>query len=200
MMKVKMWLMSCLSVLTLSGFGQKTPKNIPVEVVVNIVAHSNDKNLILYNTDRQLNIPDFAGRPDGSSQGVAATYSGIQMEMKGLVKDNRMQLTVSLMVYFDKSKSWAKKEGKNERVLAHEQNHFDLTAIKACELAQSISNTDYKSEKAMEQIREQQRKYTRELNELQVQYDRETKHGVLNEQQAAWAKRIAENLNAVNCF
>lgn len=193
--------LTLLLVVPLYCRAQKAPpKNLPVIVDVLIVEKPHEKHLILYSYDRPLVISDFRGRPDASSNGVAATYSGIQMELKASVKNNSMELSVALTIYFDPSKSWAKKEGKNARVLAHEQNHFDLTAIKACQLAKAIITAPYKSHNAMEQVRELQRKFTRELNDLQVQYDRETRHGIKEEVQAQWAERIEKDLKEVACF
>ena len=200
MSRMKMLLVLLLAI-PLWGTAQNTmPKNIPVTVSESIVADNDDKNLISFSRDRPLEIADFRGRPDPSSNGVAATYSGISMEMKASAKNNLMQVEVILKVYFDKSKSWAKKEGKNDRVLAHEQHHFNLTAIKACELARAISAANYKSENAMEQLRKLQQQYTKELNELQNQYDRETKHGTLDDEQAQWATRIKNELAKATCF
>lgn len=200
MLRIKMmWVL--LICLPFWATAQKAaPKNIPVNVSVTIEDKVDDKNLILFSYDRPLIVADFKGRPDASSHGVAATYSGIQVAMKGAIRDNKMQLDVLLTVYFDKSKSWAKKDGKSERVLAHEQNHFDLTALKACELSKAIASANYKSETAMQQIRDLQQKYTKELNELQVQYDRETKHGTIEEEQAKWSARIKSDLAAVGCY
>jgi len=200
MFRLKMILLVLVSLPFWSNAQKSAPKNIPVNVTTTIEDKVDDKNLILFSYDRPLIVADFKGRPDASSHAVAATYSGIQLAMKGAVRDNKMQLDVVLTVYFDKSKSWAKKDGKSDRVLAHEQNHFDLTALKACELSKAIANANYKSETAMQQIRDLQKKYTKELNELQVQYDRETQHGTIEEEQAKWAARIKSELAAVGCY
>lgn len=200
MVNIRIVLILLLMVPLYCGAQKAPPKNLPVIVDVQIADKAREKHQILYQVERPLVIGDFKGRPDPSSNGVAATYSGIQMELKATVKNNRMELNVVLTVYFDPSKSWAKKEGKNARVLAHEQNHFDLTAIKACQLAKAISETPYKSQHAMEQVRELQRKFTRELNDLQIQYDKETRHGIKEEIQAQWAERIGKEVQEVTCF
>jgi len=56
---------------------------LPVNLNVRFVDKTANPNLILYNVHRELAIKDFQGRPDMSSVGVGATFSGIQIAMEG---------------------------------------------------------------------------------------------------------------------
>lgn len=198
----KLLLFLCMA---LPGFNtpvvaQKKPARLPVRISVRILDHTDQKNLVLYQPGRNLEVHDFKGKPDISSRGVGATYSGILMEMQGLSKDGVMEIDVTLTVYFDKTRSWMKKEGRNPRVLAHEQNHFDLTAIKACTLAKAIQNGKFTSDNVQQAIRDLQAMHTSELNELQQSYDQQTQHGVIAERQAEWSARIAKGLAEGLCM
>lgn len=192
------WLLFlCLPLLSAA---QKRPSNIPVQVKVIVNTQTDNKDLILYSKDRLLAIGDFKAKPDPASHGVGATYSGVLMEMQGLAKRDVMNITVTLTIYFDKTKSWMKKEGKNARVLAHEQLHFDLTAIKACDLAKAIEEEKFTSENVQQRLRELQRQHMQELNEWQLNYDKETRHGTIMEKQAEWAERIERGIANSECI
>lgn len=166
------------------------------QVTVHIADQAKDKNLILFDRNRKLTIKDFKGKPDNYSHGVGATYSGISMEMQGFSKNSAVTVNVTLTVYFDQTKSWMKPEGKTERVLAHEQVHFDLTAIKACDLAKAIEQGKFTSDNVQQKIRDLQEYHTKELSKLQQAYDKETRHGTVANKQAEWSAKVAEQLAA----
>jgi hypothetical protein len=189
-----------IGLLHINSQAQRKTSKLPVSVTVAIADKADDKNLILYKPGNNLAIADFKGRPDGNSAGVAATYSGINMVMQGSNKNGVMAAKVLLTIYFDKSNSWMKPEGKTERVLAHEQIHFDLTAMKACALARAIEKGSYTTENVQQKLRDLQAFHTTELNKLQQAYDKETKHGTLPEKQAEWAARVAKELAKVQCM
>jgi len=199
MRNVLIWaLLLCMMSFKAQAQGRK--RNIPVHVTVGISRQSNDPNLILYSRERLLSVGDFRGRPDMASHGVGATYSGILMETEGMERQGVLEIRVTLTIYFDKARSWMKKEGRTQRVLDHEQAHFDLTAIKACALAKAIAAEHYTAGNVQDRIRELQRAHTAGLSRLQQDYDRETRHGTLPEEQAAWAERIARELAASACI
>jgi DNA polymerase elongation subunit (family B) len=179
---------------------QKNNAKAPVNITVSIADAEADNNLILYKAGKKLSIEDFKGKTDEHSDGVAATYSGISLEMQGLSKNGVMNITVKLTVYFDKTKSWMKRDGKTERVLAHEQIHFDLTAMKACALAKALREESYTLQNVQQKIRQLQEQHTQELNKLQQAYDKETKHGTIADKQAEWAARVAKELASNSCM
>lgn len=170
-LKYKMLLLLFCSPLLMMG--QRRQSDIPVSVQVAILKQTDNRNLILYDKERPLRIDDFKARPDAASRGVGATYSGIAMQIEGKTEKGVLVTTVQLTVYFDAAQSWMKREGKTERVLQHEQNHFDLTAIKACDLARAIAAGAYNYRDLKQQLRELHRLHTSELRQLQKDYDKE---------------------------
>ncbi|WP_205529562.1 hypothetical protein [Taibaiella koreensis] len=175
-------------------------KAMPAQVSVSVVKATDDDNLILYRQDRPLKSGDFKGRSDKASPGVGTTYSGILMTIEGNEERGVMKVAVTLTIYFDKSRSWMKKEGRNATVLAHEQLHFDLTTIKACDLVRAIAAEHYDIDNVKPRLRALQQQYTQALGELQQAYDRETRHGTLPEEQEQWAQRVARDLAADSCW
>lgn len=178
---------------TLSGRAQAVVK-------VNIVHKSEESNFIVYRSDVPLQIRDFKASPDHGSKGVAATYSGIQMAMSASSEEGRMKIEVSLLVYFDKDRSWMKPQGRNDRVLAHEQLHFDITALYACILKARMEAMQLSEDKAFEQLKQEHRRQMQLLEKTQHSYDRETKHGLDEAAQARWAGNIAKRIGEQPCW
>ena len=193
-------LLSLMACIYVPLAAQKRAGKMPAQITVAIANQTKDKNLILFDRNRKLIIKDFKGKPDDYSHGVGATYSGISMEMQGFSKNGAATVNVTLTVYFDQTKSWMKPEGKTERVLAHEQVHFDLTAIKACDLAKAIEQGRFTADNVQQKIKDLQEHHTKELSKLQQAYDKETKHGTVAEKQAEWSAKIAERLAASTCM
>jgi hypothetical protein len=197
------WILVLLSFIMCTNIplaAQKGAGKEQAQITVHIADQAKDKNLILFDRSRKLTIKDFKGRPDRDSHGVGATYSGISMEMQGISKNGIVTVNVTLTVYFDQTKSWMKPEGKTERVLAHEQIHFDLTAVKACDLAKAIEQGKFTAGNVQQKIRDLQEYHTKELGKLQQAYDKESKHGTIVEKQAEWSVKVADQLATSACM
>lgn len=171
-----------------------------VNVKVKLKSSSDKKHLLPYSLARKLYITDFESSPDMESPGAAATMSGIGMTYEGTTLRNITDVNVTLTVYFDKSRSWMKDNGKNVTILNHEQKHFDITALKACELQRRIEQTTFTPENYKQELTDLLNKVQEEGAEMQNAYDRETDHGTIIDQQEAWNKKIEDLLRRQTCF
>lgn len=199
-MRLRYLVLALLLCFPLCAWPAAFDKEPEVKVRVVMRETTDHKNLVLYRRARPLTIADFRGRPDEASRGVGATYSGILMEIEGSQRDRVLDVTVYLTVYCDQQKSWMKKAGRNERVLAHEQRHFDLTALKACDLARAIGAAQFSTDNVKEKLRQLHREQTQQLETLQKQYDAETAHGTLEDKQLNWNRNIAAGLDDSDCL
>lgn len=202
----KNWIKTLLIILsiqlsTLVSFGQKTAsiktKDMPVIVNVILKKTTDKSNLILYNPERRLVIADFMGKYEAKWFGVAATNSGIGLDMSGKSENGTLKVNITITVMFDKNKSWMKEAGKNNRILGHEQNHFDLTAIKACEMIEALEKAEFDIINLNQQIKTIHDQYVKALNQIQEEYDKDTNHGTVYEQQLAWSTKISEQLKTI---
>src|SRR5690606_4599851 len=137
------------------------------------------KHQISYSKGRKLFITDFQGEPDENSPGAAATLSGVGMKIQSSTLRNTTKVDVVLTVYFDKSRSWMKDNGKNVTTLQHEQLHFDITAAKACMLKRQIEQTRFTPENFRDELRAMLEKVQTETGDMQNTYDAETEHGTI---------------------
>jgi hypothetical protein len=169
-------------------------KRDELRVNVKLQTAGNSADEIIYSTARPLTLEDFKGKPDELSKALAATYSGfsLQYEMQG---DHTGALaTIQIKPYFLTSKSWMRKEGKVPYVLQHEQLHFDIATLKACELIIELRSMSFKVSDFKDQINALQQKYSSEMEKMQADYDSETSHGIFKEKQNLWQVRIQKEL------
>ncbi|MCW3124331.1 MAG: hypothetical protein JWQ38_3823 [Flavipsychrobacter sp.] len=178
--------------------------NVPTssEVKVNVhLAKTTDKpNTIIYSLQQPLQISDFMGRVDGKEFELAVTVSGIGVAYSSTIQNSHVTLDIIVTPYFNKATSWFKPEGRNTRVLAHEQTHFDITAIKACELVAAIRNAPFTQENYAKLLEELQFKNAEESNNEEIRYDNETNHGIITSMQEAWEKKITAQVKATGCY
>lgn len=171
-----------------------------IDVNVVLATRPDNPNYIMYNTKRKLFITDFMAEPDEMSIGAAATSSGIGMNYTSSTLYNHTKLTITVTVYFDKSRSWMKENGKNATTLMHEQVHFDITAIKGCELKERIEQAELSQENYPEQLKKLLYTVQEEGDKMQKQYDKETQHGTIIDKQQEWEKKVAYMVEQQTCF
>lgn len=176
------------------GWMAKNKESVSAEPVVTVNVFmsgvAEKPGHIAYTKDRKLYMTDFEAEPDESSIGAAATLSGIGMKMQASTLRNTTKVDVTLSVYFDKSRSWMKPNGKNVTTLQHEQLHFDITAIKACMLKQQIEKAEFSPATYKDQLKDMLAKVQEKAGDMQNSYDRETEHGTIIDEQEKWTERI----------
>ena len=171
-----------------------------VKVNVEIGRTMSKPDVIVYSPQRPLQIRDFKGPADNSVIELAATFSGIGFLYSGKTEDGQVVLDVTVTPYFDISQSWFKENGKNPRVLAHEQTHFNITAIKACELVKAIKAASLTQENYAAKLKELQTQNMEASNAEQSAYDTETNHGTIEGKQHEWEQRISEEIKKAGCY
>ena len=179
---------------------EKIPTSDEVRVVVRLAKTTDKPNTIIYSAQRPLSISDFNGRPEHNVQEMAATVSGIGFSYSSSVQKGQLVIAVTITPYFDKEQSWFREAGKNTNVLAHEQLHFDITANKACELVNTLRNTAFTKQNYAALLDKLQQQNAEAAGKEQDKYDNESNHGIVRDQQAAWTRKINEQLKASTCY
>jgi hypothetical protein len=179
--------------------GQKKERTIHVEVTIDQDEEGND--FLSYSPKRPLTLDDFQGQPNNVRTVAAVTFSLVSLKYSSLLTmDNEIIVDVSVVAYFNKSKSWCRPESRSAETLAHEQRHFDLSAVKACELVDTIRNFHFSIDHFGSELDMLHRQKQRELDELQDSYDQESKHGTGPAVQQKWNQLIDAKLKQLNCF
>ncbi|MBW6459790.1 MAG: hypothetical protein K0B08_04380 [Bacteroidales bacterium] len=153
--------------------------------------------MIRWDENRPLTWNDFKGPVDRRSSFYASTCAGIYLKIE---QSGNGDITVIAETFFDPAKSWYVKKYGNEKLLEHEQRHFDIKEIYARRFIKRVLEADLATErKPVEKIQKIYRQTLDEMNDFDDLYDRETKHSVNKEQQIAWnheIKRLLEKYRA----
>jgi hypothetical protein len=170
------------------------------KIEVEIKEESKDSDQLVFSLRRQLILDDFKGKPDDLSRGAAATYSGVDVKYNSQSLYGQVTVLVTITPFFEFSRSWCRTGSRTARTLQHEQQHFNITALVACEMANEIriyplSVDNYKE--ALEKINKEKNK---EIQQRQDQYDMDTKHGLITAVQQKWEQQIRGELSKQTCY
>jgi hypothetical protein len=152
---------------------------------------------IYYSNERELKWSDFRGRPDNKSIAVAITASGFGFTF-GIKSTNKAAvIDITVFCFFNKSNSWVKQGMQNDYALLHEQHHFDISYISACLFIKRLRKAKFTMDNYAELVEKINSESNEAMEKMQNDYDGDTANGRLKNVQAAWNKKIDEQLAAV---
>ncbi len=160
-------------------------------IIVSSFKADKKEDIILWDSGYKLKWDDFKGKPDPKFKGDALTSSGIKLTLD----NDSGKSYVEILTFFDRKKSWVKKNKNTDYLLNHEQKHFDLTEVYALMLMREIA--DYKFSSGRNKYKEINKLYAKIYKQLmkeQNNYDKETNHSKIKEKQEAWDKKIEGEL------
>ena len=152
-----------------------------------------DEEKIPWNQDRKLTWADFKGVPNGPSDYVASTNSGVSFSYSYRERNGVGEIKFTVVSNFYPDLSWYRPSKISDYILAHEQIHFDISELFARKLRQRLANIphdrDFKSKagNVYDQIEADRR-------EMQFQYDVDSNHSNVKEEEFHWRAYIAEQL------
>jgi hypothetical protein len=173
---------------TTNAFAQKIE-----DVAVTISPSLQEQGEIAY-SGKPLTWDRFKGKPDNSCGYVAMTYSGIKIRYTYATRNGVTTAQVQLCPYMEENLSWYKAEGHDDYTLAHEQKHFDITALVTQEFATELKKQSFTVSNFSAALKQMHQEYLHKLAQMQAQYDEETEHGVNAERQKKWSKQLSEEL------
>jgi len=181
---------------------QKDKFAISDEVKINAtIAKTTDmKSYIVYDIRRPLQQADFKGEVRDDLPEKATTFSGNLLATSSLVQKGQLVFSIAVTPYFDKTQSWFNPVNTNPMLLSHEQAHFDITAIKTCELVTALRKAVLTKENYQEGFKLLTQQYETQTAEEQNAYDTETAHGTIQAAQQAWQEKISQQVKASGCY
>ncbi|MBL7717563.1 MAG: hypothetical protein JNL72_01900 [Flavipsychrobacter sp.] len=153
-----------------------------------------DNGLVAYSRKRPLTYNDFQGRASRHSDFAAATSSGISLATSSVTEKKHTELKIKVGAFFHKNESWFRDDARHDYVLEHEQLHFDITALIACELIEALGKFDFDPDTYDKKMGELHGYFEEMKNQLQAEYDEATNHGLDTAQQEEWKNKIRAQL------
>lgn len=148
---------------------------------------------IYYSATRPLRWNDFQSkiRPPGPFNAVVMPSFGYDLTRE--VKNGVINVGMEMKTYVAKSDSWVGNV-RDGYALDHEQRHFDIAHFITRQFQKKLLAAGLTPDTYEAFINMQYLDSYRDMNALQKAYDKETRHGINQQAQADWNKKIDEML------
>lgn len=167
-------------------------------VKVNVTAYpapgTTTPDTVYYSRQRKLNWDDFRGRVRAASSSAAVTFTGFLYTAASIQQKDTIHVRVILQTYFDRTASWVRPDHRNAYALSHEQLHFDIAKLVADRFKDTLLSSTFSPDYYAGEIDFLYWDYWRKMTDLEMQFDRETHHGILHSTEALWQKKIRKAL------
>ncbi|WP_214073285.1 DUF922 domain-containing protein [Mucilaginibacter sp. dw_454] len=140
---------------------------------------------------RQLSVSDFKGAPrTAGDNAVAYTNCDVEFRYHVHAENNIYQLTFDVRVVMQPYKSWLDHSriispAMMERVLKHEQGHYNIACLEQAEILREAARTRFDANYQAEASRLFDRVHAK-YEQLNKDYDLDTQHSLDNKQQHSW--------------
>jgi hypothetical protein len=140
---------------------------------------------------RQLSVDDFRGAPRTTGDNaVAYTNCDVLFRYHVHAENNIYQLTFDVRVLMQREKSWIDKRrvtspAMMERVLNHEQGHYNIACLEQAEILREAARTVFDSNYETEASALFDRVHAK-YDQLNNSYDLDTQHMLDEKQQHSW--------------
>ena len=140
-------------------------------------------------SEKPLTWNDFKGSPAPGKDFHASANTGISYSWSAKITGGEIDLHYTVKAFFYPENSWVIE--KNDRLLAHEQLHFDISEFHARLLRKKLKEFEPQGQKDLkETLRSIYETIETERKQMQEQYDADTRHGSYVETQEQWEQRM----------
>lgn len=162
-------------------------------LLVPFILSSSAVTEIKWNAAQQLTWADFSGKIDTSSEYDAWTWSGFNYNYTWEVADGGPIVECDAYAFFDPTQSWVKKNKMSDELLRHEQVHFNISEMHARIFKEKVDLYPFSMEVESE-IELIYNTTFEALLAMQIQYDEETDHCKIKDEQLRWTNFINDEL------
>lgn len=141
---------------------------------------------LLWNPDQKLVWSDFKGKAPHPSSYSAQSNCIYALTTQQDFSSDTMLLTSVLTPCFTRKASWVESGAEQERLLEHEQLHFDLCELYARKFRKRLTQTPLSILDFDREIQALFGQLWNEYRSAQELYDEQTKHGTLYDLQMRW--------------
>jgi hypothetical protein len=155
-----------------------------------------EKEKVYWNKDRKLTWEDFKGTPDLKSPYKAFTFGGFGIKSRSLGDS----CIITISSYFLKHKSWVKAGSENDRLLGHEQTHFDIIELFARMTRKELLEKKFNKQSFNREIAQIFKINNSRKKSYQGLYDKETEHSINSSTQKQWNEKIQAELRNYDLY
>lgn len=156
---------------------------------------------IYWSETKKLTWNDFKGKSNLGKDSSVVAFANVGMGYSAETTTNpKAPVKIKVSVFFDQQKSWKVDYIKGDRVLHHEQLHFDIAELFGRKLRKKIVEKIKNSQDYQTIFVDIYKTNLAEYKSFQNQYDKETNHGLNEEKQLFYNNLIAEELKKLNNY
>lgn len=159
--------------------------------------NANEK--IVWNKDSPLKWNDFKGIPLQSNPYAANTNSGMSYTWNYSTKTGTPALEHQVYSNFYPQLSWVKEIQNKDYLLAHEQLHFDISELHARKLRKALNEYEI-SRNVRRDLQKIYEAIEAKRVLMQKQFDKETKHSKISEEELRWRNYVAIELKKLESY
>ena len=153
--------------------------------------------VINYKSSSGLRWSDFKGKPVLNTREAALTSAGCGYDLSIRTSGNEATINVAVFCFFSQKESWVRPDGATPYILNHEQRHFDITFLAANLFYEKIKSLRLNSTNADKVIAKVYAEANDWHQQMQKQYDLESRHSTIAESQSVWDSLIVNKLEAI---
>jgi Fe-S cluster biosynthesis and repair protein YggX len=157
------------------------------------------EDIIKWNEQPQISWSHFKGKPDPSSPYDAQLNSGVRYTYSYESKNGNVKIGFDVFSYMDSKSSWSKHLKQTTYLLNHEQLHFDISELHARILKKAFQETKFPKD-PLKEIEKIFNRISKERQEMQNKYDRESDHSKNSAQQAKWEEFVGQQLINLDAY
>ncbi len=156
----------------------------------------NDK--LYWSSERTLNWSDF--KASSQSRAHYHAYSMLSLSYTPLFNTDK-ELEIGVYASFNPYQSWVKSSQRTDRLLSHEQKHFDLCEVYRRKLKKRIQEYRYYTPANTNDVLKRLFKESfDEYDKAQRKYDEDTNHSINHKKQLEWNARINQQLKELSKY
>lgn len=148
---------------------------------------------VIWSNERKLSWEDFKAQPDDANPHHALTAANLAVNAK--CKDNKYTYVVNCV--FLPRQSWSKNK-VSEKLLVHEQLHFDLTEVHARQLRRDLQQLNCTTVK--KSLNDVVSNAFAKWKAEQDTFDEDCRHGLDKSAQKHWANTIQARLDKLEVY
>ena len=152
---------------------------------------------IEWNEERPLSWKDYLIKEDSRMDESYFALTSVIHSVRGGLKRNKPNFRVHVL--YVKRDSWSTTD-ENQRLLAHEQLHFDLAELYGRKLKKEIASLGKQGTTDLKVYRKRIDLLLKEFKSKSLEYDDETMHGRLQDAQEIWVDYVRYELNRLEKY
>lgn len=159
---------------------------------------SNDGDFIIWSSQKKLTWADFRGPVKANRNGREQSATKTIIQIQTSIFDNTVNCEVQCK--FLTCESWAS-ENLSEKLLAHEQLHFDISELFARKLRKKIKEMNFDNRNEIKaNIQQIYSSTNKECIQWQLTYDEETAHSNNRTRQQKWEEKISKQIELLSDY